>query len=95
MNGISRRFVAAASEVGSEVHLAHETHAASGVKRVTSRKPRLLVWTNDKPNRRGGNNRELLERLEAENAELRDKAVVLALQIQALRDGQFEWRGCG
>jgi hypothetical protein len=29
--------------------------------------------------------RQLLERLETENAELRDKAVELALQIQVLR----------
>ena len=32
-------------------------------------------------------NRGLLERLEAENAQLRDSLVDLMLQIQALRDG--------
>ena len=36
---------------------------------------------------RNEGNKILLERLEAENAELRDKAAELALQIQALRDG--------
>jgi hypothetical protein len=32
-------------------------------------------------------NQRLLERLEAENAQLRENVVELALQIQALRDG--------
>jgi hypothetical protein len=32
-------------------------------------------------------NRKLLERVEAENAQLRDSVVDLILQIQALRDG--------
>jgi len=32
-------------------------------------------------------NQRLLERLEAENAQLRDSVVDLMLQIQALRDG--------
>jgi cell division protein FtsB len=39
---------------------------------------------------RGGriaSNEKLLERLEAENAQLRENVVELALQIQALRDG--------
>jgi len=35
----------------------------------------------------GAINRGLLARLEAENAELRDRAVDLVLQIQLLRDG--------
>jgi hypothetical protein len=83
MNGTSRSSAATESGVASELHFTHET--ASGATRVTSRKPRLLVLTNEEPNQRGGKDRELLERLEAENAELRDKAVELALQIQALR----------
>lgn len=48
-----------------------------------------LAWSSDRPTRRGrnGQNRGMpLDRLEAENAELREKAVDLALQIQALRD---------
>jgi cell division protein FtsB len=32
-------------------------------------------------------NQKLVERLEAENAQLRDRVVDLMLQIQALRDG--------
>jgi hypothetical protein len=46
------------------------------------------VWTNstfDGPHR---SENKLLRRLEAENAELRDKAVELLLQIQALRGGE-------
>ena len=35
----------------------------------------------------GASNQRLLERLEAENAQLRENVVELALQIQALRDG--------
>jgi hypothetical protein len=85
MTGTSRSSAASESRVASELHFTHETHTASGATRVTSRKPRLLVLTNEEPNERGGMDRQLLERLETENAELRDKAVELALQIQALR----------
>ena len=52
------------------------------------KKPNLRVWTNstlDGPHR---SESKLLRRLEAENAELRDKAVELLLQIQALRGGE-------
>jgi hypothetical protein len=83
MNGTSRFSAATESRVASELPFTHETHTASGATRVTSRKPRLLVLTNEEPNQRGG--KHLLERLETENAELRDKAVELALQIQVLR----------
>ena len=41
------------------------------------------VWERDG---RIASNQKLLERLEAENAQLRENVVELALQIQALRD---------
>jgi cell division protein FtsB len=41
------------------------------------------VWKRDG---RIASNQKLLERLEAENAQLRENVVELALQIQALRD---------
>jgi hypothetical protein len=82
MAGTSRSSAATEARVASELHFTHETHTACGATRVTSRKPRLLVLTNEEP---GGMDRQLLERLETENAELRDKAVELALQIQVLR----------
>jgi hypothetical protein len=83
MTGTSRS--SAATESLASENFTDETHTASGATRVTSRKPRLLVLTNEEPNQRGGMDRQLLERLETENAELRDKAVELALQIQVLR----------
>ena len=57
------------------------------------KRPRFQVWTNS--TLLGGSGfggpgygkGKLLTRLEAENAELRDKAVELLLQIQAMRDG--------
>jgi hypothetical protein len=82
MTGTSRSSAATESRVASELRFTHETHTA-GATRVATRKPRLLVLTNEEPNQRGG--KHLLERLETENAELRDKAVELALQIQVLR----------
>ena len=46
------------------------------------------VWNTETTGPGGGNasNQRLLERLEAENAQLRRSVVELALQIQALRD---------
>jgi predicted nuclease with TOPRIM domain len=46
------------------------------------------VWKSQTTERDGriDNNQKLLERLEAENAQLRENVVGLALQIQALRD---------
>jgi hypothetical protein len=44
----------------------------------------LSVWNSETPQL---SNQRLLERLEAENAQLRDSVVDLVLQIQALRDG--------
>jgi hypothetical protein len=46
------------------------------------------VWNPETTGPGGGNagNQRLLERLEAENAQLRRSVVELALQIQALRD---------
>jgi hypothetical protein len=46
------------------------------------------VWNTETTGPGGGNasNQRLLERLEAENAQLRRRVVELALQIQALRD---------
>jgi hypothetical protein len=38
-------------------------------------------------NRQSASNQKLLERLEAENAQLRGSVVEFALQIQALREG--------
>ena len=43
------------------------------------------VWTNEEPSRQGSNARELVAWLEAENAELRDEALKLVLEIRALR----------
>jgi predicted nuclease with TOPRIM domain len=46
------------------------------------------VWKSKTTERDGriASNQKLLERLEAENAQLRENVVELALQIQALRD---------
>ena len=44
------------------------------------------VWTNEEPSRQGCNTRELVACLEAENAELRDEALKLVLEIRALRE---------
>jgi predicted RNase H-like nuclease (RuvC/YqgF family) len=46
------------------------------------------VWKSETTERDGriASNHKLLERLEAENAQLRENVVELALQIQALRD---------
>jgi hypothetical protein len=46
------------------------------------------VWKSKRTERDGriASNQKLLERLEAENAQLRENVVELALQIQALRD---------
>jgi hypothetical protein len=52
--------------------------------------PNLQVWTNARFNGPSYGERKLLRRLEAENAELRHKAVELVLQIQALRDGAWK-----
>jgi hypothetical protein len=41
----------------------------------------------DPGGREGRNDRNLLERLEAENRELRNQAIQLALQVQVLRHG--------
>lgn len=46
----------------------------------------LRVWTNGNLAGPDPQAENLLRRLEAENAQLRDKAIVLALQIQALQD---------
>ena len=49
----------------------------------------LSVWNSETTQleRQSVSNQRLLERLEAENAQLRDSVVELVLQIQALRDG--------
>src|ERR1700704_5786879 len=49
----------------------------------------LSVWNSKTTQleRQSVRNQKLLERLEAENAQLRDSVVDLVLQIQALRDG--------
>ena len=49
----------------------------------------LSVWNSETTQleRQSVSNQRLLERLEAENAQLRDSVVDLVLQIQALRDG--------
>jgi hypothetical protein len=49
----------------------------------------LLAWNSQtmKFNRQSASNQKLLERLEAENAQLRGSVVEFALQIQALREG--------
>ena len=56
------------------------------------KRPRFQVWTNSTlggPDLGGPSygKGKLLTRLEAENADLRDRAVDLLLQIQAMRDG--------
>lgn len=58
------------------------------------KRPRFQVWTNSTSTLGGPSfggpsygKGKLLTRLEAENAELREKAVELLLQIQAMRDG--------
>jgi hypothetical protein len=49
----------------------------------------LSVWNSETTRL---SNQRLLERLEAENVQLRRNVVVLRLQIQALRDGATCWR---
>jgi hypothetical protein len=46
------------------------------------------AWKSQTPERDGriASNEKLLERLEAENAQLRENVIELALQVQALRD---------
>ena len=61
--------------------------APAGHKVPAREKPNLQVWTNYALNGPNYGTKKLLGRLEAENAELRRKAVDLVLQIQALRDG--------
>lgn len=51
------------------------------------KRPRFQVWTNSTRSGSRYGKGKLLTRLEAENVELRDKAVELLLQIQAMRDG--------
>lgn len=53
------------------------------------KRPGFQVWTNSTSTLGGPSygKGKLLTRLEAENAELREKAVELLLQIQAMRDG--------
>jgi predicted nuclease with TOPRIM domain len=50
--------------------------------------PMDIVWKSKTTERDGriASNQKLLERLEAENTQLRENVVELALQIQALRD---------
>jgi hypothetical protein len=62
---------------------------AADKRTAASASPRFLLWSNDKPGHRSPGDSELLQNLKAENKQLRDKAVQVALQIQALRDGQF------
>jgi hypothetical protein len=54
---------------------------------------RGIVWNfkTTELDRQSISNRTLLERLELENAELRDRVLHLVLQIQALRDGATTW----
>jgi hypothetical protein len=52
--------------------------------------PNLQVWTNARFSGPSDRERKLLRQLEAENAELRHKAIELVLQIQALRDGAWK-----
>jgi hypothetical protein len=49
----------------------------------------VSAWKPETPQREGrsASNQRLVERLEAENAQLRGSVVDLMLQIQALRDG--------
>jgi hypothetical protein len=56
---------------------------------MPSKKLSLLAWNSQTRefNRQSASNQKLLERLEAENAQLRGSVVELALQIQALREG--------
>ena len=58
-----------------------------GTNGPAPKRPNLQVWTNYGFNGPNCGKKKLLRRLEAENAELREKAVELVLQIQALRDG--------
>lgn len=50
------------------------------------RKYNLRMWTNGNAARPDPKGEKLLRRLKTENAQLRDKAIGLALQIQALQD---------
>ena len=61
----------------------------SGSNRHAFRGLGQSVWKSKTTERDGrtASNQRLLERLEAENAQLRENVVELALQIQALRDG--------
>jgi hypothetical protein len=89
MSGISRR---RANSDGMSVLSLHLTHDRTWQPR--SRDLMLLrivskphaATTYDTPFGRNVDKRRLLEQLKAENAELRDRVVELALQIQVLRD---------
>jgi hypothetical protein len=74
-----------ASQRSSENRPAKKTSLASGGAKPKT--PNLRVWTNVRFNGPSYRKRKLLKRLEAENADLRQKAVELVLQIQALRNG--------
>jgi hypothetical protein len=79
--------MARAFQRSSENRPARKTSLApSGAK---PKGPNLLVWTNSSFNEPSYRERKLLKQLEAENAELRQKAAELLLQIQALRDGDW------
>ena len=69
----------------------NESSRSKGVKNVLSlqvarERARQAKAASDRQNSKRSNQR-LLERLEAENAQLRDCVVVLMLEIQALHDG--------
>jgi hypothetical protein len=77
-------FVRASSDRAKDIRA-----KANGAARV----PVNLARHDDKRHRPPGRgDEELLKQLEAENADLRNKAVDLALQIQALRDDGAPWR---
>ena len=79
--------MARAVQRSSENRPARKTaFAPSGAK---PKGPKILVRTNSRFDEPSYRKRNLLKRLEAENAELRHKAAELVLQIQALRDGDW------
>ena len=73
------------------VQLAHERawQPRGGSKENAFKRLGLSVWNSETTGLDGqsASNQRLLERLEAENAQLRGSVADLILQIQALRDG--------
>jgi hypothetical protein len=77
--------------LSQEVAFKHARQPRVGSDGRAFKRPRLSTWNSETTpqarDRESVSNRRLLERLEAENAQLRGSAVDLMIQIRALRNG--------